>query len=562
MNLNYPFHALIFVVGLTLCTPLLAQVSTSEVPASEINEIILAELNPSPKLTSESTSLLGDQLDLQTGNLGFEHVDVSIPGNFAIPVEIRRVYRNRSENWQLDYEFGSWSLEVPRIETTVVSSGGSTSGSWAKGNACSGGLRPDDFVAFQSFVKAQRFWHGDTLVIPGKVNSKLLSNYGNQFDKTTYPKVTNSFWRVSCFTRLDGESEGFKVQGPDGLTYYMDVSDYISLEPLEVGEVGKSISRRKLLMKASRVEDRFGNWVEYHYENGKLTSIESSESQKRLIHIDYTEKNGKRVVSSITANNRTWEYHYRDAYDGNDLSAVVLPSGARWEFNFTELLNPQIVGEFVHRCRWGSTDLAPKVGTLKHPFGAVGEFTVTPIMHGISYVEPTFTGGTTDTLCYANYGLIRKGLTVPSSQSNSTEQIDYYEWNYRYSENKGFLSTDPTPPAEASISIELPAQLDAFDLEFTEVTVPDGNKKRYINFRGYDSFKQGKLALIQWIDSGTDAVTAELEKTYLKGEEIGSTESMIKLDLSDRVNTLVSSEKNRRWVLPRYHGRFKTALNS
>src|SRR5687768_17879678 len=47
-------------------------------------------LNPNVGLKAHSDGLLDDKIDFSTGRLSFETVDVSLPGNSALPVEIRR----------------------------------------------------------------------------------------------------------------------------------------------------------------------------------------------------------------------------------------------------------------------------------------------------------------------------------------------------------------------------------------------------------------------------------------------------------------------------------------
>ena len=68
------------------------------------------------RLEAFGTDLLGDGIDPHTGSISFTTTDVSIPGNFSLPVMIERT---RSQglhyNRTASVEFGDWQLNVPRI---------------------------------------------------------------------------------------------------------------------------------------------------------------------------------------------------------------------------------------------------------------------------------------------------------------------------------------------------------------------------------------------------------------------------------------------------------------
>jgi hypothetical protein len=67
-------------------------------------------------LVANDVGLLGDQVDLNTGTLSFEHVDVSLPGNSNLPVEVRRrrVPRRRSGYYYYSIRgFQDWEISIP-----------------------------------------------------------------------------------------------------------------------------------------------------------------------------------------------------------------------------------------------------------------------------------------------------------------------------------------------------------------------------------------------------------------------------------------------------------------
>src|SRR5690606_16844457 len=89
------------------------------------------------------------------------------------------------------------------------------------------------------------------------------------------------------------------------------------------------LDREEVRIYATRVEDRFGNYVNYSYTGALLTKIESSDG--RVINFSY---NAQSKISSVTAHGRTWNYGYSNGY----LSTVTLPDGSQWSYSTSSLL--------------------------------------------------------------------------------------------------------------------------------------------------------------------------------------------------------------------------------
>ena len=67
---------------------------------------------------------MGEQHDIDTGSLSFRHVDVSLPGNFALPVEFARRsnglrYMHGAE--QRDAFGNGWDVDVPYVRMRSLS---------------------------------------------------------------------------------------------------------------------------------------------------------------------------------------------------------------------------------------------------------------------------------------------------------------------------------------------------------------------------------------------------------------------------------------------------------
>lgn len=73
--------------------------------------------DPSANLKAHDETLLGDSIDLQSGRLSFEQVDVSLPGNFSLPVEMRR---RLNPSQMQSGEFLDWQIAIPTISTKIL----------------------------------------------------------------------------------------------------------------------------------------------------------------------------------------------------------------------------------------------------------------------------------------------------------------------------------------------------------------------------------------------------------------------------------------------------------
>src|SRR5690606_35609774 len=152
----------------------------------------------------------------------FSTTDISIPGNFPIPVELRRwVPRD-------DFDTGGppgWAWNIPFIRGNYLTLKGTSDpgwdwgiNTWRHGNNCTGSAE-DVYDNHGQPVSASSFWQGKLLHIPGVTSETFLDNSGAQVTKS-------NFRVVSCITNPDGE-EGIVVAGPNGLTYiFNQVKDY------------------------------------------------------------------------------------------------------------------------------------------------------------------------------------------------------------------------------------------------------------------------------------------------------------------------------------------------
>ncbi|MET1254341.1 hypothetical protein [Aliikangiella maris] len=88
--------------------------------------------------TSETTQLLGENVDLSMGHVSFESHDVMLPGNSKISMAISRVYAGN--RYLLDaLSFGDWHLNLPKIKAQVIKDHNDEFvAGWGIGKACIG----------------------------------------------------------------------------------------------------------------------------------------------------------------------------------------------------------------------------------------------------------------------------------------------------------------------------------------------------------------------------------------------------------------------------------------
>lgn len=230
-------------------------------------------------------------------------------------------------------------------------------------------------------------------------------------DGSAYPWTTSGQIFFSCLPVIQNAGgEGFLAITPDGTRYWFDWFAQTS-EPtlkkyqyfhddgsLPKPEPWRFLQRRKNILLATRVQDRFGNTVQYTYANAwneapRLTAITASDG--RQLTLSYQGSN----VSSVSDGTRQWQYQYNSLPSRRGLSAVLLPDGSRWAINFedftraalryAEVMSPE-PGEMFRNCfenevptSYPSGTIA---GTMVHPSGATGRFTVTSLEHGLSHV--------------------------------------------------------------------------------------------------------------------------------------------------------------------------------
>lgn len=502
-------------------------------------------------------TLMGDEVSLSDGGLAFSVVDVSIPGNNALPVELRRRYSVKDRKDTInDGMLADWQIDAPNISGVFAPDWINTGEQ--PGRRCSAATLPPVPIRHQR----SDFWQGLTLNVPG--GGEMLRRAVNApapADGASYPWNSSGQIQVACLAAIrNGDGEGFIALAPDGTKYRFDwmaqnsdrrVRQVVGYSPNTGSPYSTYLNRRHNALYATRVEDRFGNAVEYTYANAwnqpaRLTRIASSDG--RVLNINYTGS----FVSSVNDGVRTWQYTIDGIY--KTLTRVQLPDLTAWNIQFLDFATARIehpvpqyetpplngdgfpVGSVVlptdifRTC--SEQILAPSIGnvgnpiesltgTVVHPSGAVATFTVDLQPHGRSHVPLTCSNVTTvgSNPPYWGYGndptddvpiypIFAYTLTL-RSKTLQGKGMPAANWTYEYLPNFGFdrypgtTEEYPVCPYNTSTQCEQPlcTSESCAQSSITTVHETDGRWRRFRYGNTY-RYNEGKL-LQEEVGSGT-----------------------------------------------------------
>ncbi|MGH7484260.1 MAG: hypothetical protein ACREMY_01485, partial [bacterium] len=399
-------------------TPTLVRPATGLPGGHPLENGTLGDLDPTQQysdlIRSRSTvgpldsGLLGESVDYYTGQTDFVATDVSLPWNGSMPMAVsRRFHVTNQAGGVLQGAFGDWDFDLPRVEGVVATSVGWTVDSSQPLTRCSDFSPPPAATVTTNTsngnvittIPASEYANGYSLVIPGQGRRELLLRAADNPSAPggNYPVVTHDWWTATCNTRFGAKQgepdEGFQVTSPQGVTYsfiyysFRGYPDYDRVADTTLSGVIAVLPREQVFMLPDTITDRFGNWLQYHYnQNGatgalSLASIVSSDG-----HSIYVSYNPQGLVSSITDNNgHTWNY----AYTTGSLSKVTLPDGSYWSIGFANLDNASwsytnaTCTVLPTPTYGGSVSSSGTVSaTIQHPSGASATFTFSVTRHG------------------------------------------------------------------------------------------------------------------------------------------------------------------------------------
>jgi RHS repeat-associated protein len=327
----------------------------------------------------------GESVSLYNGATTFSVTDIDVPGNFALPVRLVRhlaIELQPLDQFQtydvLLHGAGNWDVDVPYMAATYPTSAG------CGGAACPMGSVPDIVMGPSDAFRRAEVWQGITIHVPGRGDATAMGldtqtpipSSGGPYSLTTANRdVFDSIPMKSGFS-----GQGFRMTTTAGVRYYFDVGTtrtasklvkYIDMPNGRPGKIPVFLARNRSYLLASKIEDRFGNTVQFQYDaSGHPTRIWSSDGREIVL----TYSSGR--LSSATSHGRTWQYQYDSS--GN-LSAVVLPDTTRWQYAYSGTLKPSAPPPYETLSGPWCTGMPAIVSdeftlTATNPSGAVASF--------------------------------------------------------------------------------------------------------------------------------------------------------------------------------------------
>jgi RHS repeat-associated protein len=482
-----------------------SQPDSTSVPAyAEYDKKVQAAEQTAP-LTSQ---LFGDTVSPYLGQTEFDVVDIDLPGNSVLPVQLRRRFvvaaltdtGVRDPNGGIGNPYGgigNWDVEVPYIsgvfdfqyrwDTPV--------GSSTRVDRCSSPFNPRTQAGFSS----AEVWSGEKVHIPGSGDRALMQLDAvswppahAQADATTHKWTTSSFDSFTCTNTTNGDNgQGFVMTTTEGVTYTFDI--YLQRQYPAVSHAsgpGGSNGRVMIFLLASQVTDRYGNWVKYGYDSaGHPHTISSNDG--RLITLNYDPADASKLLTAVVSlsapvQTRTWTYDYlnstRDTYP--QLATVTLPDNTQWKYTYSNDTNYLYV-TYSPPDPSGMECLSPAISTpggnftlgITHPSGSqgtfqfqlrrqhrdlpsfppncqLGHYSVTPYVDAFSLTSKTISDSAASPSTWAySYRVSACSGSTCASTTNRVSQPDGSYIDSTYSTEFG--ATGPYVPAGSAIEGQL-----------------------------------------------------------------------------------------------------------
>lgn len=313
------------------------------------------------QMTPLGSDMFGDSVSPYLGQTEFNVVDIDLPGNNALPVQLRRRFAVslltkdslKDPNGGIGNPYGgigNWDVEVPYIYGTF-----DADKKWNKTlsgytGRCSTPFVPDVVTGFE----ATEIWSGNKIHIPGQGDLGMLGLEPTwppmqaQADGQSHRWTTSRFDSFTCKPTSNGAfGEGFVMTTAEGVSYAFDVYVERSYPTVRHNNTATGSNRRVMIfLLASQVTDRHGNWVKYSYNcasekcAGHPEKIESNDGRKITLTYNPTDASQLQkaeVTQGSPAETRTWQYAYRNSPNDTypQLFSVTLPDNSQWQYTYS-----------------------------------------------------------------------------------------------------------------------------------------------------------------------------------------------------------------------------------
>lgn len=568
--------AFLFVFAVTSLTAH-AQTADGVEPYEEFGK----RLRAAEDVTPLKSDVFGDQVSLYNGATEFDVVDMDIPGNSSLQVQLRRRFKvedRRKDPGNL-YGFGDWDLDVAYIEGTFTQENGWKVRTANGYDRCTNPAVPNTSITYPATYTAddEQVWNGNFLHIPGSGSEEMLQNTEAKLPKVadgkTYPWVTKSYYQITCLasTKNGYPGEAFVAVSPSGVRYTFDyvvvrAAPDLKLMGVLPGGYTLFLPRSRVFFLVSRIDDRFGNWVTYTYSGDHLTRIASNDG--RTIDITWS---GNTAVSATSALG-TWAY----GYSGSSLSSVTRPDGSQW--TYATVSGSLITQKAIDSGGEGSGDYTPpnnhcqinrdpNTGSFTYavgaPSGATATYAFSYRRHYRDGVPKSCLDGNPNHLYpevydfFDNFTIQSKTITGPG--------LGTLTWTYTFAESGGpYVDAAAPGPYDSSTETYIPPGgcADYSDSKWVVVNGPTGITK--YQFGAEYACNEGWLLSTEF-DTLAGAALKTVTNTYVGNDEVSSQSFPDNVGvslLSTYINPLVGRIRPLRSVVTAQDGATLTATTN
>jgi YD repeat-containing protein len=384
-----------------------------------------------------------DHTDFNSGATTFLVTDVSLKGSSSLPVALQRSLQAYDDGTdRVLAQYPAWTnFEVPYLSGIYKSNPVQHSDTgWRSAYLHSSSLQRCSMTSGAPTVtkssgkdhdwESFEYWRGNHLYMPGGAQEPLLivptSDPKNPTTGDTYYWATSSHWRFSCLssTKNGAGGEGFVGLAPDGKKYFFDwlvrwrdARTLWTTEPSTGDQTVLQTAEYRLLV--SRVEDRFGNWVNYTYSGKNLTGVTANDGRQLNITYDTSDR-----IASVADGFQTWNYSHANGVQ------VTFPDSTTWRATMS---GPGITRANPSSCNSEAVRYTGEYTlNIEHRTGANASFNLKPMRRGFSYTTRTPASTCPQTPKYVDgIALYTKTITGPGLASK-TWSITYGPANACY----------------------------------------------------------------------------------------------------------------------------------
>lgn len=509
----------------------------------------------------------GENVSLYTGNLSFRQTDISVPG-IGPAITLTRTYEvtGSPTSYSADLAMGDWDLAVPQISAMVPGNRAGYVGAWSVNDPAAPSARCSrmTMVSQAPFAFGLPWWHGYQLISGDGSSQPLLKRTAENAlapggNVAAYPVVTPNAWQLACLSATSNQmpGEAFLAVAPDGTRYWFDHLAYgaahetlIEIIPwlndpddpiprpgasAETSMVASSddggaetnvfngvdilyMPRKTGHLFATRVEDRFGNWVAYRYTGTQLQEITASDGRHVLVSWRADAPLIDRIsVQPGTVQERIWKYSYDQPTNpaARRLVMVLQPDNSSWQFDTAWAAKVKVPPADpdnlcgVRTFTQISADDNIAGIAMTHPTGLQAIFGLSLRARARSWVPTscTYSQGAVNPpsehlpAVYLSLALTSKTFSGPGVSPRT--------WSYRYSPARGSIESE---------CLAAPCQ----DWQWVEVTDPE-NQTAHYRFSTRWGYMEGKLlAKVEGVfQTGTDNPAGLETETYSYADPLG-----------------------------------------